>query len=96
MITTAQLIKFLSHYNPDAEVVWCDGEEIKHVGMTTPVSGDYKIVLAPETPRRACNQCGGNVFAETHQGLEDYPFYCPTCDENKYYIETSKLNNHII
>lgn len=93
MITAAQLIEFLSQYNPDAEVIWCDGEEIKHVGMTESSYDGYKIVLASEVPAHVCNQCGGNVFAETHQGLEGYPFYCPTCDENKYNIETTKLKD---
>ena len=38
---------------------------------------------------RICNRCGTEVVFETDEDLKkEYPFYCPTCDENMYYIET--------
>jgi formamidopyrimidine-DNA glycosylase len=41
--------------------------------------------------KRRCNRCGGFVRKETVKGLrKEYPFYCPTCDENMYRFETYK------
>lgn len=91
MITVKQLIDYLHDYQPDVEVILSDGREIKHVGMTEPQgkAGGYSVVLAPEVPVRQCAQCGGNVFNETSVGLANhYPYYCPTCQENKYCFET--------
>lgn len=31
-----------------------------------------------------CNRCGHKVEVEREL---DYPYYCPTCDENKYSFE---------
>lgn len=34
---------------------------------------------------RICGFCGKPVRKETQL---DYPYYCPTCDENRYRFET--------
>ena len=44
--------------------------------------------------RRVCCRCGNPVERETHKELrKEYPFYCPTCDENMYRFETEKAKN---
>lgn len=41
--------------------------------------------------RARCNVCKSVVKKETTKGLrKEYPFYCPTCDENKFRFETHK------
>ncbi len=40
---------------------------------------------------RICFRCGTEVEEETVESLkEEYPFYCPECDENLYEFETIK------
>ena len=38
---------------------------------------------------RACFRCGFPVVKEKDRHI-DYPFYCPTCDENMYSFETEE------
>ncbi|HBA50755.1 MAG TPA: hypothetical protein DCZ91_23755 [Lachnospiraceae bacterium] len=36
----------------------------------------------------ACGRCGSKVRPEREAGLrEEYPYYCPRCDENMYSFE---------
>ena len=38
-----------------------------------------------------CFRCGTFVLEETVEALrKEYPFYCPTCDENMYSFEVNK------
>ena len=44
---------------------------------------------------RKCKRCGSYVKKETTKGLrKEYPFYCPSCDENMYRFETIKVKTH--
>jgi formamidopyrimidine-DNA glycosylase len=39
--------------------------------------------------KRYCNKCDGLVHEELEKVLrEEYPFYCPNCEENMYRFET--------
>ena len=39
--------------------------------------------------RLVCRRCGAEVEPEKNEKLkEEYPFYCPKCDENLYVFET--------
>lgn len=41
---------------------------------------------------RKCVRCRSYVKRETVKGLRrEYPFYCPTCDENMYRFETMNV-----
>lgn len=41
--------------------------------------------------KRHCCKCDNLVRRETEKGLrKEYPFYCPSCDENMYRFETYK------
>lgn len=45
---------------------------------------------------RYCKRCGCKVLRETTKGLrKEYPFFCPTCDQNMYRIETFKKPRRI-
>lgn len=48
---------------------------------------NYFLVLSHDVPTKVCNQCGNNVYEERE--LDEYPYYCPHCDENKYDFEVS-------
>ena len=39
--------------------------------------------------RRLCCRCGNPVIRETK--VKQYPFYCPTCDENMFRLETERV-----
>lgn len=42
--------------------------------------------------KKICKLCGTEVEKETDMELkEDYPYYCPYCDENKYSFECENL-----
>ena len=41
---------------------------------------------------RYCNRCGSEVKKETK--VKQYPFYCPMCDENMFYVETFKYGTY--
>lgn len=44
--------------------------------------------------QRFCKRCGTQVRRETVKGLRnEYPFFCPYCDENMYTFETYKKNH---
>lgn len=37
---------------------------------------------------KVCKRCGAEVCVETDAELkEEYPYYCPCCDENMYSFE---------
>lgn len=42
--------------------------------------------------KRYCSRCNGKVVRETIK-LVNYPFYCPTCDENMFICETYKTKS---
>lgn len=48
-----------------------------------------KAILKRGTGKRmACRRCGSKVRPEREAGLqEEYPYYCPRCDENMYSFE---------
>jgi len=42
--------------------------------------------------KHTCNRCGTVVKKETDNELkEEYPFYCPECDENMYDFEVTEI-----
>ena len=42
--------------------------------------------------KRICNRCGTEVEKETEDELkEEYPYFCPCCDENIYAFETEEV-----
>ena len=38
--------------------------------------------------KRHCKICSAEVEIETCEDI-DYPYYCPSCDENRYEFETA-------
>ena len=69
-------------YKPNREFEWLVKEAL---------SRDLVPVAAPEelwTGRRCC-RCKGYVMKELDEST-DYPYYCPTCDEHMYRIETEE------
>lgn len=44
------------------------------------------ITLSTEYPQGYCGKCGDYVYKETHKDI-DYPYICPTCDENMFEFE---------
>jgi len=38
--------------------------------------------------KRYCNRCGKQVKKETEKTKDNYPYYCPNCDENMFEFET--------
>ncbi|MCR5396560.1 MAG: hypothetical protein K6E64_03725 [Lachnospiraceae bacterium] len=44
---------------------------------------------------RKCNKCGAFLKKETSKSLRnEYPFVCPRCDENMFYIESIKVDRN--
>lgn len=41
---------------------------------------------------KSCNRCGTIVFNEKFRTKDNYPFYCPNCDENMFSFEVSKID----
>lgn len=41
--------------------------------------------LVKKRTHRYCHRCGTEVLYEHNL---DYPYYCPTCDENMFHFET--------
>lgn len=52
-----------------------------------------RTILKRRTGRRmVCRRCGSKVRREREAGLrEEYPYYCPRCDENMYYFECMEI-----
>lgn len=45
---------------------------------------------------KICTRCGTGVLPEVDKGLkEEYPFYCPNCDENMYSFECEDIMENI-
>lgn len=43
--------------------------------------------------RMVCRRCGSKVRRERESGLrEEYPYYCPRCDENMYSFECMEMS----
>ena len=42
---------------------------------------------------RVCRNCESELKRETV--IKGYPFYCPVCDENKFYFETIRVRQFI-
>ena len=76
-----ELIEMIKH-SPDTAEITLFG-----VGGIVHVMQDGDILLSTEKPIGLCNSCGGYVYPETTQGLEDYVGVCLSCDENKYSFE---------
>ena len=83
MLKVKQLIEYLSKCDPERPVIFDNGDDIKHIGNNS----EGVIILSSEVPTKLCNKCGENVFTE--KGKEDYPYYCPTCQENMFECEVS-------
>lgn len=43
-------------------------------------------------PNRICSRCGCVVCVEHDEDI-DYPYYCPDCQENKYRIEVTQVDD---
>lgn len=52
MVTVKKLIELLQDYNPDAEVILPNGEEIKHIGMANISKNSYDVILAHDKVNR--------------------------------------------
>ena len=81
MITKKELIEAIKHSPDDAIITVLGQGEIVHIMQ------DGNILLSAQKPIGLCLQCGEYVYAETNQGLEQYPAFCPSCDENKFSFE---------
>lgn len=86
MITVKQLKDFLEFCPEDWQVRIGRGEQVVH--METVYPGDV-VILSDEIPEKVCARCGNNVF---QSGLPGYLWYCPSCDEDLYDIETNAKN----
>ena len=53
-----------------------------------------RAILKRGTGRKmACRRCGSKVRPEREAGLrEEYPYYCPRCDENMYSFECMEMS----
>lgn len=84
-MTIQELIDMMSKYPKDSTVISFDGKDYIHIVNTF----DDRVILSTEKPKRWCDRCGDYVYEEF--SVTDYPYYCPTCDENMYEFETSEI-----
>ena len=69
---------------------FCVVEEHLHISGRTL----GRAILKKAAGRRmACRRCGSKVRREREAGLrEEYPYYCPRCDENMYSFECMEMS----
>lgn len=83
-----ELIKKLQVYPKDMQIVDSTGKNFVHIVNNQ----NNVVILSVEKPQGECNNCGDYVYTETNKYI-DYPYICPTCNENKYEFEITKINN---
>ena len=83
MLTKKQLIEFIKHSPEDTPIRVYGCGEIVHILQ------DGDIFLSAVKPSGYCLRCGNYVYPEIDSAI-DYPYYCPTCDENMYSFEVKK------
>ena len=78
-----ELIEKLKYYGNNAEILFCFGSDnqIKHISNL--LNGD--ILIADSLPIGNCNRCNEYVFKEFQ--INNYPAFCPNCDENMFDFE---------
>lgn len=85
MKTVKDIMEALSKYPETMELINEKGEEFIHVVNNQ----NDTVILSTSIKEGCCNSCGDYVYKEKE--VKQYPYFCPTCNENKFEFEITKL-----
>lgn len=85
MATIKEIIEYLSNYEPDNVPI----NEIGNYFIIPDKISTYPI-LSTQPFIGICKKCEQPVVEELDTNI-DYPYFCPTCDENMYEHEIVNL-----
>ena len=86
--SVGEIVKILQEYPKDMILIDSTGRSFIHIINIE----NHRLLISTTKPICYCNKCGNYGYKEESKLIKDYYAYCPTCDENLYKIETSKLN----
>lgn len=90
-MTKGELIDKLSMYPDTMEIVTQDRESFIHICNMSDLDADLDLlIISTEKSVGYCRNCGNYVYNERRSDV-DYPYVCPTCDENMTECETFSL-----
>lgn len=83
------VLEYFAKENEHGEILYIPVHEEKTIGHVRSTTKNIISILSHFITKeiRVCKRCNSQV--EEEKVIEEYPYYCPNCDENMYEFETT-------